>query len=362
MSDKSKFLVVASGVKNPISGRFKVLINWAKGLNSNIFLTNSSFDQVDLETIAKGVNIIQLTKDELIEEINKEDPTYVLIDDRDLEIGHVLKNRKVISYVYPIHGLWGMPGLETKDLVGISEKIKVGLYRNVPHYNLRKKYKRLETESFCVVAQSFTASGILRYYYGINPSLVLYNPVDRSLFRPLNSIEDKISSNEITLFLGSNNGDTDLQLIKETAHLANELGFALNTFGYEKNLHYATSNCENTHYFRRIPDAKLVEIFSRSRFVILPQLDEPASYVGIESISCGTPVISRYADEAIISGVTGYSVNKISFYNVIKNLSIKGIERAVYERTISHSSNFDVVAESKQLNSYLERINNGVDR
>ena len=72
---------------------------------------------------------------------------------------------------------------------------------------------------------------------------------------------------------------------------------------------------------------------SRSRLVVLPQLDEPASYVGIEAISCGTPVMSNYVDESIIVGTTGYVANGEAFINIFDRLNKNGIDREIYENT-----------------------------
>ena len=360
MVKEEEILIVASRVRNPISGRFKVLRNWAKGLNSRLVVTNSSFEHSDLTAVSNGVEIDIIEIEEIGEALQSYNPRYVFTDDRDFNIVRKFKDRRIISYIYPIHGLWGMPGLSAANIVGWQDRLKVWTYRRLPHINLRSRYRQLESVSSLVIAQSNNAAGILRYYYGINPSLVLYNPVDRTLFKPLHSIEDKMNSNEITIFLGSNNGDTDLKLIKSVARAAKRSGFTLNMFGYEKNLQYAIDIYENSHYFKKVTDQKLAEILSRSRLVVLPQLDEPASYVGIEAISCGTPVMSNYVDESIIVGTTGYVANGEAFINIFDRLNKNGIDREIYENTSLHAVNFDTERESKVLRSYLKKMDGDV--
>jgi glycosyltransferase involved in cell wall biosynthesis len=354
MISEIKILVIASKVRNPISGRLKVLLNWTKGFKSKLIIIKPTFNLEDLKVVSSGVNIEIVNQHDAKLAIENFGPSFVFIDDRDFDILNLLKDYKIISYIYPIHGLWAMPGLTTSHLIGLTEKTKVKIYRTIPHFKLRNKYQKFKKYSSTIIAQSYTSSGILRYYYGLNPSMVLYNPVDRSIFKPMDSIEKKISSNEITMFLGSNNGDTDLNLVKKVSRISKNYGLTLNTFGYEKNLQYALENNRETIYFKKISDSNLANILSRSHAVILPQVDEPASYVGIESISCGTPVISCYVDESIVPSISGYISTSELFEKFLNSILSKGIEKTLYEKTIGHSALFDNELEARKLISFLK--------
>lgn len=349
-----KIAIVANDVKWIYSGRFKNLINHAKGIKQDLIVVNS---EIDLEMVSRMYDKVNFFSD--YEDIRRSLRTgqydYVFIDDKDVNhLREVLPSG--ILYVYPIRGLWGIGGLPMNNVDQRSSKIRYYVERIALNRIILSRYIRNIVSSKLILTQSYTSSGILRYYYGIEPDFISFNPVDKSLFKPRLLPGRKSSSDEILLFLGTGYGDTHLSLLPKIAQTLRTSGLKANVFGNSNRLKFI-EGCE-FEYFKDIEDKELSDLYSRSILTLAPQLDEPISYVAIESISTGTPVIATFPDESIENGMNGYYSSSKNFIGLLeKTINILRDEKAyerMYRNCLNTSEKFDLRQVGKRLLEYLE--------
>ena len=358
-----RILVLAYGIKKVLSGRFKLLLNWSKGLNAKLVIANSNVSEKELHMLNLPQEYYNITKiSDLLDLMRNEDYNYIFVDDRDIlllnrsDISNILKSKKVITYVYPIKGLWALWGLPLRNVM--SRKIKWGklIGRLLGYFILKNYAKIINKYSDIIVAQSYTASGILRYSYGIFPDLVLYNPVDRNIFSPRVKADEKFNSDYVVLYLGSGDGDTDISVLGKLCNVLRQYRLKVYTFGDRQKLKYL-KNCD-FEYLELIPEQKLSDLYSKSKFTIVPQVDEPIGYVTLESISTGTPIISLYPDEGIVNGYNGlYGSDRLfiilleKFINEV--LTNFNLYNTYYTNAIKNSEKFDMTKLSRTLTTYL---------
>lgn len=359
-----RVLVLAYGIRKALSGRFKLLLNWSKGLGATLVIADSKVSEKDIQMLDISQEYYNTTKtDDMLDLIRSKDYDYIFVDDRDLlllnELGisDILKRKKIITYVYPIEGLWTLWGLPLRNVESRKIKYRKWIGRFVGYFVLKKYTKIVNEYSDIIIAQSFTTSGILRYGYGIMPDLILYNPVDRHVFYPKAKADEKFNSEYVVLYLGSGDGDTDTSILGKICDILRRYRLKAYAFGDKQKLKYIKS-CD-FEYLELIPERKLSDLYSKSRFTIVPQVDEPIGYVTLESISTGTPVISLYPDEGIINGYNGlYGSNRL-FVALIEKF-IRQISdnfelyNMYYTNAVRYSENFDMIKLSQNLMTYLK--------
>lgn len=359
-----KSIVLALGIRRAFSGRFKLLLNWSKGLNSLLIITESEVTEKELDSLGVLKNHYNLLKNigDALEVIKKIEPDFILIDDRGiLSINKsylsIIKKLKIITYTYPIKGLWSLRGLPLKNVESTKERWKRLIGRLFNEIVLRNYVNKIRMYSDVIIAQSYTASGILRYGYGIEPDLVLYNPVDRSIFNPKVDVETKFKSNYVTLYLGSGEGDTEISILNQICKILKDNNYKVYAFGDKRKVKHI-NNCD-FEYLESLSDQELATVYSKSKFTIVPQVDEPIGYVTLESISTGTPVLSIYPEEGIVNGYNGFYSSKKLFRNLIKKFLddvIKNYDEYLkfYSYSLNYSELFDMNDLSQRLLLYLK--------
>lgn len=202
---------------------------------------------------------------------------------------------------------WYAQGPPTVTLRNIKKGLDLH-YRLV--YSLISKYleildiksiKKFAGMSKITVTNSNYLKGIYSSF-GVNVSHVVYPPLDCQFFCPKKS---KISFNYVLTYFGK---ETKLDVIKRLAeHEIDILVFGGKTSAAPKWM----LKHPKIKFLGRISNEKLVYLYSNALFTIYPFLDEPFGYIPIESMSCGTPVLTfdkQGPSETVIDGVTGWLV------------------------------------------------------
>lgn len=359
MTDQNKLPkipVVANNVKWIHSGRFKNLLNYAKGMGQELLLVESALNPEMVKENYTNVRIFE-SYEQIISYLKDNKVHLFIIDDKSVsKFKKILY--KAIIYVYPIRGLWGMGGLPLDYVDKFSSKLKFLLERFGMNRFILKSYTSNIKLARLIITQSYTSSGVLRYYYGIQPDLVLYNPVNLGLFKPVISVEEKFLSKEILVFLGTGYGDTNLSILEKTSKVAVNHGLKVNLFGNVARVKYF-KKC-NYEYYNNISDSDLVTLYSRSKITVIPQLDEPISYVAIESLATGTPVIGAYPEESISVGIDGYYSSSTNFINILEkfllDINVKSYYYKLSKNALSSSKKYDMYTIAKNFYEYLEKV------
>ena len=101
----------------------------------------------------------------------------------------------------------------------------------------------------------------------------------------------------------------------------------------------------NIEILGKVKDNKLVELFSNALFTIFTFTHEPFGYIPVESMACGTPVITynrQGPKESIINDLTGWLVNtdKEMIDQSVK-IWKKGYSTKLRKYCIQRASDFD---------------------
>jgi glycosyltransferase involved in cell wall biosynthesis len=138
--------------------------------------------------------------------------------------------------------------------------------------------------------------------FGIQVYQVIYPPLDCSKFKPSNA--NPLSDYTITYF----GKETDLSIIKRLA----DAGIKIKVFGSKLKTPHAIKRHPNIDSLGVVSEQTLIELYSNALITLYPFLDEPFGYVPIESMACGTPVLTYNCQgpkETVIHSVSGWLTN-----------------------------------------------------
>lgn len=139
--------------------------------------------------------------------------------------------------------------------------------------------------------------------FGFDVKYVIYPPIDCHMFIP--STSDP-SSDYVLSYFGK---ETKFSVIKRIA----DEGVKIKAFGSKTPfLGNKLIKHSNIEFLGRISTKELVEVYSNALFTVFPFTHEPFGYVPLESMACGTPVLTynhQGPSEYVIDGVTGWLVD-----------------------------------------------------
>jgi glycosyltransferase involved in cell wall biosynthesis len=132
---------------------------------------------------------------------------------------------------------------------------------------------------------------------------VIYPPIDCEIFHPSTS---NPSSDYVLTYFGK---ETKFSVIKAAV----DLGVKIRAFGskvpfVKKNM----LNHPNIEFLGRVSTKELVDLYSNASFTFFPFTHEPFGYVPLESMACGTPVLTydlQGPGEYVNDGKVGWLAN-----------------------------------------------------
>lgn len=140
--------------------------------------------------------------------------------------------------------------------------------------------------------------------FGLKIDRVIYVPIDCEKFKPKcgSSCEDYV----LTYF----GKETKFSTIKKLADANIKIKAFGSKFSYvpRELLHH-----RNIKILGRVSDEELVELYSNALFTAFPFTNEEFGYVPVESMACGTPVLTfayQGPGETVIDGQTGWLVKR----------------------------------------------------
>lgn len=133
-------------------------------------------------------------------------------------------------------------------------------------------------------------------------SSVIYPPLDCKQFKPTATPSEDF----VLTYFGK---ETIFDLIKQIL----DIGIKVKAFGGKLSMvPRRIRNHPNLDFLGRIGDDKLIDLYSNALFTFYPFTDEPFGYIPIESLACGTPVLTfnkQGPKETITNGETGWLAN-----------------------------------------------------
>jgi len=155
--------------------------------------------------------------------------------------------------------------------------------------------------SFVIANSKFCAS--MYSTFGVKVHDVIYPPIDCQIFRPSTS---NPSSDYVLTYFGK---ETKFSIIKKIA----DAGVRIKAFGSKVPLirKDMTSHL-NIEFLGQVSIKELVDLYSNALFTLFPFTHEPFGYIPLESMACGTPVLTydfQGPAEYVINGHTGWLAN-----------------------------------------------------
>lgn len=208
------------------------------------------------------------------------------------------------SIMTPCHLYYGQ-GTITDTLDGISPDLE-GLYkytysllRKPLHYLEKKRFKELTSSAETFIANSNFCAETYRDL-GIHVDRVIYPPIDTMCFHPTSS---KPSGDYVLAYFGK---ETPFHVLKRVA----DWGVKLKIFGSK--MADLSLKHRNMEVLGKVTEQELVDLYSNALFTIFPFNYEQFGYIPVESMACGTPVLTyrkQGPKETVVHGSTGWLVN-----------------------------------------------------
>jgi glycosyltransferase involved in cell wall biosynthesis len=131
---------------------------------------------------------------------------------------------------------------------------------------------------------------------------VIYPPLDCTVFKPMSSS----SGDYVLTYLGK---ETDFPTLKRVG----DKGVKIKVFGSKAPFKpKQILNHRNIEFLGGVSAEELVRLYSNALFTLFTFNHEPFGYIPIESMACGTPILTYNRQgpcETVIDGVTGWLAN-----------------------------------------------------
>ncbi|GAB6944938.1 glycosyltransferase family 4 protein [Vulcanisaeta sp. JCM 14467] len=137
---------------------------------------------------------------------------------------------------------------------------------------------------------------------GVRVHAVINPPIDTEFFKPT----PNPSQDYVLTYVGK---ETQFSVLRAIA----DAGVKLVAFGSKVPwLPRWFTRHRNIDYRGRVSDEELVKLYANARFTVFPFTHEPFGYVPVESMACGTPVLTynkQGPGETVINNETGWLVS-----------------------------------------------------
>jgi glycosyltransferase involved in cell wall biosynthesis len=214
----------------------------------------------------------------------------------------------------------------------------------------RRLVRKFRMSSELFVANSTFCSSIYKEW-GFNVDYVIHPPLDCALFKPSTS---KPSEDYVLTHIGTYEKEGKFSLIKTVA----ESGVRIKVFGTGPYGRHRSEN-KNIILLGKVSDRKLAELYSNAVFTLFAFKHEPFGYIPIESMACGTPVLTfnrQGPAETVVDFQTGWLV-KTDEELVKMAMSIwkKGVDKNIRDACRKNALAYDVKTVSREWIKILKR-------
>ena len=168
---------------------------------------------------------------------------------------------------------------------------------------------------------------------------VISPPLDRNIFKS-STLEP--SQDYVLTYFGVYSKETKFAAIKHVA----DAGVKIKAFGCKASgIPTGIAKHPNIQFTGAISNEELVNLYSNALYVLFTFNHEPFGYIPIESMACGTPVLTynkQGPSESVVNGSTGWLVNSDQ---ELLDLALKvwkeGYPQKIRRNCIARSSLFD---------------------
>jgi glycosyltransferase involved in cell wall biosynthesis len=214
----------------------------------------------------------------------------------------------------------------------------------------RRLVRKFRMSSELFVANSTFCSSIYKEW-GFNVDYIIHPPIDCALFKPSTS---KPSEDYVLTCVGTHGKEGKFSLIRTVA----DSGVRIKVFGTEPHGRYRTES-KNLIFLGKVSDRKLAELYSNAVFTLFAFNHEPFGYIPVESMACGTPVLTfnrQGPAETVIDSQTGWLV-KTDEELVKMAVSVwkEGVDKSIRDACRKNALAYDVKTISREWIEILKR-------
>ena len=246
--------------------------------------------------------------------------------------------RKIVAYLQTMRGLNVLRFEGTKS-------IQMSMAEYLPFSLIVKHYKRCLKDLGGIIANSYRTSGLAHLLYNLKVNDVVFPPVNMEYFKPNINKKDIALVYSSAPYLTEFVDPIDHKNLEFFLTIALRAGLEVHSFGRALKCHSKIFQHVN------VSTKEVASLYSTSRVTFTPQLMEIFGLVPLESMSSGTPVISTYQHEALITGTNGYVLDERIALKQIKNL-MKCDSTSVRESV----KKFDISQSAHKLQTALNHL------
>jgi glycosyltransferase involved in cell wall biosynthesis len=352
--------------QSPHAGTLRPFINWSKILleRQDVIFILFKCDESVKKFIGDISNNIFESNDikKVIRFLEKEGINWIIGDDHYPRLKLLTKikselNCKTAVYAQVLFGFNSIARMSSHSHLSMKSKILLKSASLIPFKALSESYVTHLKNCDFIIPNSKNVRTILQVFYGIDCELHVYPPLDTTFYT--NSLSEK-SQSDVLIYLGSNAGDTNNELLETIIELLDKKEYTINIFGNNQLMKEIHAKFEGPVPHVNISNAELVDLYSKSIFTICPQKIEMFGYVPVESMACGTPVLAfdiMGPSETIIDGKTGWlAKSEEEFINILYDILEKEMIDIIDSSTCKNHviNNFSSEASVKKLMEILE--------
>jgi glycosyltransferase involved in cell wall biosynthesis len=141
--------------------------------------------------------------------------------------------------------------------------------------------------------------------WGIKVNKIINPPVDCTFYK---SSTRNPSEDYIITALGTFGKEGNFKLVKAIA----DAGACIKVFGDATHVSASMKKNPNIEFLGKVSDRELVQLYSNALFTLFAFSHEPFGYIPVESMACGTPVLTfdkQGPSETVIDRRTGWLAN-----------------------------------------------------
>jgi len=204
-----------------------------------------------------------------------------------------------------------------------------------------------------IVANSKYLASIYQNKFGVHVNNVIYPPLDCEQFKPSTG---RPSEDFVLTYFGK---ETIFALVRQVL----DTGIKVKAFGGKLSMiPKKVRDHTNLEFLGRVDDNKLIDLYSNALFTFYPFTDEPFGYIPIESLACGTPVLTlnkQGPKETISNGTTGWLANdEVELLRLAAQVWKESYSRTLRKNCRQRALKFDANNIAKEWKALLNDIHN----